>query len=377
MNEGALSGKGGGMIVKERRIKVLLIEDDEDDYILVRDLLSEVPHVEYNVQWAVNYDQGVKEIDVPAHDVCLLDYRLGERNGIDLLYEAMGKGYRVPIIFLTGQGNYEVDMEAMKAGAADFLAKGEISGPILDRSIRYAIEHRRILENLRESEGRCRLLSSELLAAQETERRNIAREIHDSLGQSLAVIKYGVETAIDQVRQGSPDDTVAALQKLYSTIQTASEEARRIQLDLRPPMLDDFGVEVTINWFCREFQKVYSAIRIDKRIEIEEENKIPQTLGISLYRIVQEAFNNIARHSKGDQVLLSLGSNHAGIELTIQDNGLGFDPEEVRKRYRKGMGLSSMKERAELSGGTLSIQSAEGKGTTLKFTWPPQEKAVL
>jgi signal transduction histidine kinase len=137
-------------------------------------------------------------------------------------------------------------------------------------------------------------------------------------------------------------------------------------------MLDDFGVEVTINWFCREFQKVYSAIRIDKRIEIEEEDKIPQNLGISLYRIVQEAFNNVARHSKGDHVLLSLGSNHAGIALTIQDNGLGFDPEEVRKRYRKGMGLSSMKERAELSGGTLSIQSAEGKGTTLTFTWPPQ-----
>jgi signal transduction histidine kinase len=363
------------MIVKERKIRVLLVEDDEDDYILVRDLLSEVPHAEYNVEWASSYDQGLRTIETPAHDVCLLDYRLGERNGIDLLYEAMGKGYRVPIIFLTGQGNYEVDMEAMKAGAADFLAKGEINGAMLDRSIRYSIEHRRILENLRESEGRCRLLSSELLAAQETERRNIAREIHDSLGQSLAVIKYGVENALDQVRRGNQEDTVASLQKLYSTIQNASEEARRIQLDLRPPMLDDFGVEVTINWFCREFQKVYSNIGIDKRIEIEEENKIPHTRGISLYRIVQEAFNNIARHSKGDYVHLSLVSNQDGVELTIQDNGHGFDPEEVQKRYRKGMGLSSMKERAELSGGTFSIQSAEGKGTMLTFAWPPQGKA--
>ena len=364
-------------MAKERKIRVLLIEDDEDDYILARDLLSEVPHVDYDVQWVASYGQGLEAIEMPAHDVCLLDYRLGERNGIDLLYECMGKGCRIPIIFLTGQGNYEVDMEAMKAGAADFLAKGEISGPVLDRSIRYAIEQRRILENLRESEGRCRLLSSELLSAQETERRNIAREIHDSLGQSLAVIKFGVEGALAQVRRGNPEEAVTALQKLMSTVQTASEEARRIQLDLRPPMLDDFGVEVTINWFCREFQKVYSTIGIDKRIEIEEENKIPQTLGISLYRIVQEAFNNIARHSKGDHVHLSLISNHNRVELTIQDNGRGFDPEEVRKRYRRGMGLSSMKERAELSGGTLSIQSAEGKGTTLTFKWPPQAKTGI
>lgn len=361
-------------MVKERRIRVLLIEDDEDDYILVRDLLSEVPHVDYDVQWVSSYDQSLKAIETPAHDVCLLDYRLGERNGIDLLYEAIGKGYRVPIIFLTGHGDHEVDLEAMKAGAADFLTKGEISGPLLDRSIRYSIEQRRILENLRESEVRCRLLSSELLSAQENERRNIAREIHDSLGQSLAVIKFGVENGLEKVQQGNSQEALAAFQKAIFMIQNASEEARRIQLDLRPPMLDDFGVEVTLNWFCREFQKVYSTIRIDKRIEIEEENKIPQTLGVSLYRIIQEAFNNIATHSKADHVHLSLVSNPNGVELTIQDDGRGFDQEEVRKRYRKGMGLSSMKERAELSGGTFSIQSAEGKGTTLSFTWPSQEK---
>ena len=129
--------------MKERKIRVLLIEDDEDDYTLVRDMLSEVPHVDYDVQWVSNYEQALKAIETPAHDVCLLDYRLGERNGIDLLYEAIGKSYCVPIIFVTGQGNLEVDMEAMKAGAADFLAKGEISGPLLDRSIRYSIEQRR------------------------------------------------------------------------------------------------------------------------------------------------------------------------------------------------------------------------------------------
>jgi signal transduction histidine kinase len=357
--------------VKERKIRVLLIEDDEDDYTLIRDLLSEIPHVGYSVEWASSYEQGLKAIETPAHDVCLLDYRLGERSGIDLLYEAIGKSYRVPIIFLTGQGSLEVDMEAMKAGAADFLAKGGISGPLLDRSIRYSIEQRKILENLRESEGQCRVLSSQLLSAQETERRNIAGEIHDGIGQTLTAIKFGTDDILGRLRRGDTEGAITKLENMVSVIQNASDEARRIQMDLRPSMLDDLGIGVTLNWFCREFQKVYSAIRVEKRIGIEED-EVSQSLKINLYRIIQEAFNNIAKHSKGDQVILSLEGNSNGIALTIRDNGQGFDLEEARRRYRKGMGLRSMKERADLSGGTFSVESVEGKGTTLSFAWPPQ-----
>jgi signal transduction histidine kinase len=144
-------------------------------------------------------------------------------------------------------------------------------------------------------------------------------------------------------------------------------------MDLRPSMLDDLGILVTINWFCREFRKVYSAFQVEQRIGIEED-EVPQALKINLYRIIQEAFNNIVKHSKGDHIVLSLEGNSKGIALMIRDNGKGFDPEEVRKRYRKGMGLVSMKERADLSGGTFSLESAGGKGTTLSFAWPPQEK---
>ena len=360
--------------MKERKIRVLLIEDDEDDYTLVRDLLSEVPHVKYEVQWAPNYEEALKEIETPAHDVCLLDYRLGERNGLDLLYEAIGKSYCVPIVFVTGQGDVEVDMEAMKAGAADFLAKGEINGPLLDRSIRYAIEQRKVLENLRESEGQCRLLSSQLLAAQETERRNIAREIHDSIGQILASIIFGAEKALVQSRQGNSREAETTLENIVSMLRNASQEIRRIQMDLRPAMLDDLGILITLNWFCREFEKVYSTIRVEKQIGIEED-EIPHALKITLYRIIQEAFNNMAKHGKGDHAILSLERNQSGIVLMIRDNGQGFDPEEVRKRYRKGMGLTSMRERAELSGGFLAIESEQGKGTIIRASWPLPENS--
>ena len=359
--------------MKERKIRVLLVEDDEDDYTLVRDVLSEVSHVDYDIHWVSDYEEALKAIETPGHDVCLLDYRLGERNGIDLLYEAIGREYRVPIIFLTGQGDLEVDMEAMKAGAADFLAKGEISGPLLDRSIRYSIEQRKILEILRESEGQCRVLSSQLLSAQENERRNIAREIHDSIGQTLAAINFSADKVLTELRRGNLGDATKAMENMVSMLRNASEEARRIQMDLRPSILDDLGILVTINWFCREFQKAYSTIHIEKRIGIGED-EVPQFLKITLYRIIQEAFNNMAKHSKGTQVFLSLERNNNGIGLTIQDNGEGFDPEETRKRYRKGMGLSSMKERAGLSGGSLTINSSPGKGTIIRAAWPLEEK---
>ncbi len=355
--------------MKERTIRVLLIEDDEDDYILVRDMLSEVPNARYDIEWARTYDQGLEAMEDREHDVCLLDYRLGERDGLELLYESSGKGYRVPIIFLTGQGNYEVDMEAMRAGASDFLTKGEISLSLLERTIRYAIEQSRVLKNLRESESQCRVLSSQLLTAQETERRNIAGEIHDSIGQTLTVIKHGVDKAVDQLRRGDSAVAEASLERVISMVQNASGEARRMQMDLRPPMLDDLGIAVTINWFCREFQNVYASIGIEKRIEVQED-EIPQTQKVNLYRIIQEAFNNIAKHSKADRGVLSLETNPEGIALTIQDNGQGFDPEEARKRYRKGMGLTSMKERTELAGGVFSVESGKGRGTIIRAFWP-------
>jgi signal transduction histidine kinase len=260
-------------------------------------------------------------------------------------------------------------MEAMTAGAADYLAKSEISGPLLDRSIRYAIEQSRIVKNLRESESQVRLLSSQLLAAQETERRTLARDIHDGIGQTLAALIFGVEKAIGQCREKNPEAAEITLQNTVATIRIASQEIRRIQMNLRPSMLDDLGLLVTINWFCREFEKVYSAIRIEKQIKIEED-EIPNDLKIALYRIIQEAFNNMAKHGKGDHVVLSLEENHGRIALSIQDNGQGFDPEEVRKRYRRGMGLTSMKERAELSGGSFAIESSEGKGTIVRASWP-------
>jgi PAS domain S-box-containing protein len=136
------------------RLRVLLVEDDEDDYVIIRDLLAEIE--EFDLDWVTDYDAALKVIGREEHDVCLLDYRLGGRSGLQLLREASGRGYATPMILLTGQGDREVDLQAMQAGAADYLIKGRIDAPLLERAIRYAFA--RTLKALGESERRFRSL---------------------------------------------------------------------------------------------------------------------------------------------------------------------------------------------------------------------------
>ncbi len=144
-------------------INVLLIDDNEDDYIIIRRLLTDAPHSGsfqwwegpgFTLDWASSYDTGLEAIHQNQHDVYLLDYYLGKRTGLELLHEAKSSHCQAPLILLTGQENYEVDVEAMEAGAADYLIKDQISAPLLQRSLRYAIQHQRTWEALRESEAR-------------------------------------------------------------------------------------------------------------------------------------------------------------------------------------------------------------------------------
>ena len=129
--------------------RVLLVDDDEDDYVLTRDWFSEIEGARFELEWVASYDAALKAIGHNQHDVYLLDYRLGERNGLELLREAITNGCKAPIILLTGQGDHEIDVEAMKAGAADYLEKGQIGALILSRSIRYAIERKRTEQIIR------------------------------------------------------------------------------------------------------------------------------------------------------------------------------------------------------------------------------------
>ncbi|BAZ70408.1 multi-sensor hybrid histidine kinase [Fischerella sp. NIES-4106] len=136
--------------MKNNLIEVLLIDDDEDDYILTRDWFGEFQVVSCALEWVNSYQAGRDAILTGQYDVYLVDYRLGEGNGLELLRQAINNGCAAPIIFLTGQGDREIDIEAMKAGAADYLEKSQLAAPLLERSIRYALERKQNEKKIRE-----------------------------------------------------------------------------------------------------------------------------------------------------------------------------------------------------------------------------------
>lgn len=219
------------------------------------------------------------------------------------------------------------------------------------------------------AEEALRFLSSRLLTSQEEERQRIARELHDSIGSSLSAIKFGLEDLRKHLREGTADPE--CLEVLIGITQATIDESRRIMTDLRPSALDDLGIVATIEWFCRQFQKIYTPIVVIQDIRLEEED-VPEALKIVLFRVMQEAFHNIAKHGEAQRVSLTLGRAGGKIELHIEDDGRGFDPEAVAsaRNAGSGFGLTGMKERTELSGGSFSIHSRIGKGTTVRASWP-------
>src|SRR5579871_2331327 len=154
-----------------RPVRVLMVEDDEDDFLLTREHLAEIPGGRFDLDRAATFQAGLDAIARNEHDVYLLDYRLDGHDGLELLREAIRRGCRAPLILMTGVGDQEVDLEAMRAGAADYLVKDQINGPTLERSIRYAIERKKAEEALRaareELEHRVAERTAELSAANE------------------------------------------------------------------------------------------------------------------------------------------------------------------------------------------------------------------
>ncbi len=354
----------------ENAIKVLLIEDDEEDFILIHHLLTGIKSSRYETTWAQEYEEALDELMHGCYDVCLLDYRLGPRNGLDVLHRVQDCYYeRPPIIVLTGQGDYEVDLEAMKSGAADFLVKDRITDTMLERSIRYAIDRKKSEDALRESEKQLDYLSAQLLVVQENERRKVAAELHDNLGQVLTAIKYNIEGVMNRVPPGA--SFAGDLEAVIPLMQGAVDSVRRIYTQLRPSVLDDLGIKAAISWYSREFESANEQIVVAKELDLNEE-QVPDSLKLVIFRIVQEAMDNISAHSCASRADVSLSVDDGGLRLRIADDGTGFDvtAKMSQTSSSSGLGLRSIKRRAELSGGAIRIVSKPGSGTDIIVNWP-------
>jgi signal transduction histidine kinase len=224
---------------------------------------------------------------------------------------------------------------------------------------------------LRQSESELRLLSAQLLTSQEMERKRIASELHDSVGASLAAIKLTLEQAIQSLPSSGADAGRGALEALVQRMRETVGEVRRIAMDLRPATLDDLGLVATLSWFFRDFASIHPGIRLVKDIDIAERD-IPAALRTTIFRIVQEGVSNVVKHARTDALDFRFKRLPCEIEVVIEDRGCGFDLAEVTKSGDgvRGLGLASMRDRAELSGGLFEIRSMPGQGTRLRAAWP-------
>ncbi|HEX2981373.1 MAG TPA: HD domain-containing phosphohydrolase [Anaerolineaceae bacterium] len=212
-------------------IRILLIDDDEDDYILVREYLSAAGQNRYLLDWAKSYSLGVDQVYKDEHDIFLVDYLLGPQSGIELLETAITKGITTPIILLTGQGGYNIDVQAMKAGAADYLVKSEITPMLLERSIRYALERKRAEENLRSTEHKLRLITentTDVICAYDKDRHLIY--VNPAVSRLTGY-------SIEEIRERNfipwfhPDDATRMIQKwvdVFQAEETSEDEFRLV-----------------------------------------------------------------------------------------------------------------------------------------------------
>jgi signal transduction histidine kinase len=210
-------------------------------------------------------------------------------------------------------------------------------------------------------------LSRQVLVAQESERKRIAADLHDSLGQLLSAAKFGVESALHHAN----DETKLKLVDVASTVKQALEEVRRIAMNLRPSTLDDLGILATLSWFLREFRSIYRSIEVEAELPTEE-REVPDRLKVAIFRVVQEAMSNIAKHSRATRARVRLESRGGLLRLAIEDNGIGFDVREVAARtgIDRRLGHSCARERVESLGGTFNLHVTPGAGVRIDISWP-------
>jgi PAS domain S-box-containing protein len=237
-------------------------------------------------------------------------------------------------------------------------------------------ERKQAEEALRESEKQLRSLSSQLLTAQETERKRISRELHDELGQSLTVMKLRLNY-IEKNLMKHQTELKRECEYGVQYIDQVIENIRRLSRDLSPTILDDFGLSAALRWLISNFAKSYTIKVILNMIDVD--SLLPPDSHVVVYRTVQEALTNIGKHSQAKTVSIAIQRNDDQVLFSIEDDGIGFDDwiTTARSPEERGLGLATMEGRAQMIGGILHIRTQEGKGTRITLSIPMQRGATL
>ena len=413
-------------------LRVLLIEDDPDDYVLTKDLLGEIPGSKIGLEWARNFEAGLAALSDCQHDAFLLDYRLGKKDGICLLREALDRGCKAPVILLTGQGDRDLALQALDAGAADYLVKGEIDAVTLERSIRYALQQKRQALDLEERVAERTAELEEANAALRKSEQQIRAlfETAEAARLSAEAAKLRAEAATR-----AKDDFLAALShELRTPLNPALLLATSLADDvsLPPAVRDDINVIAKgIALQARLVDDLLDSTRITGgklRLELLPidadaalhhahdilrsditEGQINVTLDLAAPRHtikadavrLQQIFWNVLKNAvkftpPGGSITVRTRNpeqNPETLEVEIADTGVGIDPEMLGRVFETfiqedhnqghrfggvGLGLAISRRLVEMQDGRIEAESkGRGCGATFRIELPLAADAAL
>jgi signal transduction histidine kinase len=363
------------MLMREEKLHVLLVEDDSAAAEILTALIADEDAL-FTVTWVDTLEAGLRQLEHDGFDLLLLDFGLPDSQGLETFLRAHRKAPHIAIVPLTATGDEELALRAIKLGAEDYLFKGSINKQLLVRVMRYAVARKRIEEELRrahselerrveERTAELRQLSQRLVQVQEAERRKIAHELHDEVGQVLTGLKLLLEMAA-RLPDSAVKRQLADAQVFVNDLMT---KVRNLSLDLRPAMLDDLGLLHALLWLFERYTAQTGVHVQFTHPGLEQGLRLTSEVETAAYRIVQEALTNVARYAGCGAVEVLVSADAESLVVEVKDRGVGFEV-DARLAAANSIGLTGMRERARLLGGRLTLNSKAGAGTTVTAVLP-------
>ena len=355
----------------ESPLHILHLEDDPRDAELVQDML-ESGGITCTITCVQNRDGFVAALECGRIDLILSDFSLPAFDGLSALGMAQVHCPDVPFILVSGTLGEERAIDSLKRGATDYVLKERLARlvPAVHRALQEVKERveRKLAERKRE-EYSCKLqvLSRRLVETQESERRHLARELHDEIGQALTVAQLNLQALL---QSPAPKKLVPRLKESLTAIDRVLEQVHDISLNLRPSILDDLGLEPALRWYTK---RQAALVGLKARFHADPlGQRLDPVIETECFRVAQGALTNVVRHAQAKTLKVELRKQAGQLHLRVRDDGVGFDVPAVWQEAVRGatLGLLSMEERAALAGGGLEFKSVPGKGTEVHAWFP-------
>lgn len=354
---------------------ILIVDDAPNNLRLLSQMLEEHG---YDVYTVTSGARALTSVEMKTPALILLDIAMPNMNGYAVC-EALQANPRtrdIPVIFISALDDALDKVRAFEVGGVDYINKPFHVQEVLAR-VRTHLELRRAhLQLARQNqqlqeeigqrarvEEQLRLLSRRLVEVQEQERQALAHELHEEVGQVLTGLKLSLEV----VERAPEKQRSVRLEESQTLVNELIQQVRSMSMHLRPPMLDDLGVMPALFWYFERYQERYSIEVMCQHTGLEQ--RFPPDIEITLYRIVQEALINVARHAGVARVVVRLWSSQHQVTAQVEDQGKGFDSAAVESSAALS-GLAAIRERAHLLRGHFSLEAAPGEGTCLTVALP-------